>query len=100
MPAILINSRVADFKVWQRVFEEHEPVRKAASVTSATVWQAQDDPNNIFVLLECTDLGKIKLFGESEELKMAMARSGVLGQPTMNILGECWKYPRQATYRE
>ncbi len=100
MPAILINSRVADFKQWQKTFEENEPMRQAAGITSASVWQAHGDPNNIFMVLECTDIARVKRFNESEELKQAMAKAGVLGQPTVSFLGECWKYPRQAVYRE
>jgi hypothetical protein len=96
MPAILVQHHVTDFKTWLKGFEEHEPKRKEASVTNASVWQAEDDPNNVIILLECTDLAKIKRFGESEDLKQVMAKVGVIGKPTMTVLTGGLKYPRQA----
>jgi len=99
MPAILVNHRVADFKTWLKVYEEHEPVRRAATATNSTVWQAQDDPNNVFIVIECTDLAKIKAFAESEDLKQTMAKAGVIGKPTMQVLTGGLKYPLQAGQR-
>ena len=99
MPAILVNHRVADFKNWLKVYEEHEPVRRAASATNSTVWQAEGDPNNVFIVIECTDLAKIKAFGQSEDLKQTMLKAGVIGMPTITVLAESFKYPRQAGQR-
>lgn len=99
MPAILINHRVNDFNTWLKHYEEHEPKRREASVTNSYVWQTETDPNNVWVVLECTDLAKIKRFGESEDLKQTMAKAGVIGKPTMYILTGEIKYPKQAGQR-
>jgi hypothetical protein len=97
MPAILVNHRVADFKTFIKVYEEHEPLRKQASVTNSTVWQAEGDPNNVFAVIEFTDPAEFKHYSDSAELKQALGRAGIIGQPVMTALAGGLKYPRQAS---
>ena len=96
MPAVLIIHRVADYKTWLKHYEDHEPKRVEASVTKSVVWQAEGDPNNVYILMQCTDINKMKRFGESDELKQTMAKAGVIGKPTIQLLVGELKYPRQA----
>jgi hypothetical protein len=100
MPAILVNHRVADFKTFLKVYEEHEQLRKEASVTGSMVWQADGDPNNVFAIIEFRDVAKFRQYSESPELKQALKRAGIVGQPTRTMLADVLKYPRQAAHRE
>lgn len=99
MPAALMNFRVNDFKSWLKYFEDYEPKRREATVTSAIVWQAEGDPNNVRLLLECTDLAKLKRYGQSDELKQYFVKAGVIGTPEMYWLSNGMKYPKQAGQR-
>jgi len=99
MPALLVNHRVADFKTFLKVYAEHEPLRKEVSVTNSTVWQAEGDPNNVFAIIEYSNPAKFEKYSESAELKRALGRAGIIGQPTRTMLAAGLRSPRQAGQR-
>jgi len=87
MAAILVNHVVEDYNSWLKFFEEHEPARREASVQGTAVWQAADNPNNVYVLMEYGDQARIERFAASDDLKQTMQRAGVKGAPTITYLG-------------
>ena len=92
MAAMIINHQVADFDTWLPFYEAHGPVRSAAGVTTSIVWQAQDDPNNVYILMKGASVEAFTAFTQSEELKARMQAAGVVGPPTFAILGDGRKY--------
>ena len=50
------------------------------------VYQTVDDPNDVVILLDMADVGKAKAFANSEDLKVAMQRAGVIDAPTLHLL--------------
>jgi hypothetical protein len=50
------------------------------------VYQTVDDPNDVVILLDMADVGKAKAFANSEDLKVAMQRAGVIDTPTLHLL--------------
>ena len=92
MPAIIVNHRVADYEPWLKVFEEHASMRQAAGFSNVHVWQGAGEPNNVFIYMEGDDLAKMQAFGQSEELKQAMQRGGVVSQPQYTLLDNGHKY--------
>jgi hypothetical protein len=47
------------------------------------VYQSIDDPNDVTVWHDFEDAGSAKAFAQSEELREAMGRAGVAGEPTI-----------------
>lgn len=92
MAAVLMNHRVANFDTWVKVFEEHSALRKQAGSSGSVVWQAADDPNNVFVLVKGVELDNAKAFTQSEDLKQAMQRAGVISQPVVTFLDDAQKF--------
>jgi hypothetical protein len=45
-------------------------------------WHSVDDPNEIIVLFEASDVGKAKAFAASPDLKERMTAAGVIGHRT------------------
>ena len=66
--------------------DEHAPAREAAGLTDGRVYQTVDDPNDVVILLDMADVGKAKAFANSEDLKAAMQRAGVIDAPTLHLL--------------
>lgn len=99
MPAVLVNHRVADYAKWLKAYEEHEPERRKATITSSTVWRDAEDPNHVYMLFECQDLEKVRQLGSTPEMRETARRAGVIGEPTSVFLNEGAKYPRQAGQR-
>mgnify|MGYP000571893590 CR=1 FL=1 len=88
MPYVLARHRVEDYAKWKSGFDEHVSIRQAASSKGGYVFRNIDDPNEILVLLEYDDLEKFRQFMQSEELREAMQRAGIVDQPDIYFLEE------------
>ncbi len=88
MAHMLIRHKVADFKKWKPVFEDHRPAREAAGLKDLHLWHNADDPSEVTLLFEASDLGKAKEFAGSSDLKEKMQAAGVQGAPDIVFLTE------------
>ncbi len=86
MPAVLVHHKVRDFASWKPVFEAHGGARKAAGSKGGLLFRNAADPNGVVVLLHWDDLTKARRFVESDDLRQAMERAGVVGQPELVFL--------------
>ena len=84
----MIRQNVKDFDAWKIIFDEDGSNRKMASSKGGHVFRSLDDPNNVFVLLEFEDLDKLKKFMDSDGLKEAMKKAGVIGKPDIYMMDE------------
>ena len=84
----MIRQNVKDFEAWKKVFDEDGSNRKMASSKGGHVFRALDDPNNVFVLLEFDDQDKMTKFMNSDGLKEAMKKGGVMGKPDIYLMDE------------
>jgi hypothetical protein len=57
------------------------PLARQAGVTSSTVWQSADDPNDVTILNDFPTIEQARAFAASGELKDAMRNSGLKGPP-------------------
>jgi uncharacterized protein (DUF1330 family) len=92
MPAVLIRHRVADFDKWLRAYQKHERVRSTAGAVGSVVGQAEGDPNEVIISIEFKDMQSAKAFMNSEELKQAMKRSGVLESDAIYYLDNITRF--------
>jgi hypothetical protein len=92
MPAVLVNHKVADFERWLKVYEEHGAQRQQMGATASIVWQAADDPNNVFILIKGVDPAKAQAFSQSADLKERMQQGGVIGAPSFTLLADGRKF--------
>ena len=83
---LLVRSKIEDYAKWKSVFDEMGTTRKAASSKGGYVFRNINDSIEIVVLLEFEDLGKARQFAESEDLKQAMQRAGVVDKPDIYLL--------------
>jgi hypothetical protein len=86
MNYLLVHHRVQDFDQWKAVYDEHLPIRQQAGVKEVHLWHATQDPNDVTLLFEASDLPKAKAFAESTNLREVMTKSGVIGKPDMAYL--------------
>jgi hypothetical protein len=72
---------VQDYAAWRPVYDAHEAARTAAGLTNGRVYRSAEDPNDILILLDMADRRRAEEFGRSDDLRDAMRRAGVVGQP-------------------
>jgi hypothetical protein len=73
--------KVNNYDNWKRIYDEMAPVQKKMGVTAASVHRDAQDANTITVVHKFKDVKSAMAFANSEDLKSAMARAGVSGQP-------------------
>jgi quinol monooxygenase YgiN len=87
MVYIHIRHRVKDYARWREGYDNHAPARQAGgAVGEAQVMRNVEDPNDVTVLLEWSDLQKARAFIQSVSLKEAMQKAGVQGSPEVRFL--------------
>src|SRR5689334_2006261 len=85
MPWLLIRHRVADYGRWKPVYEAHADTRRAAGLEDVHLLRDAGDPNLVVLLFKAVDEAKARAFAESDDLREAMRKAGVEGQPEMAI---------------
>ena len=92
MAHMIIRHKVADFSKWKPVYEDHRSAREAAGLKELHLWRNADDPNEVILLLDVSDVAKAKKFSGSSELKEKMQAAGVQGAPDIIFLSG-WRTP-------
>ena len=88
MPLVVIRHKVNDYAVWKKAYDNHAGARAEAGYSKGRVTRSADDPNEVVLLFEVTDLAKAKAFGASAELKSAMQGAGVADEPDLYFLSD------------
>jgi heme-degrading monooxygenase HmoA len=88
MPNLLVRHKVEDYKKWKPVFDAHGAARKTAGSKGGRLLRSAEDPNEITILLEWHTLQKARAFAQSDDLRNAMQRAGVVGKPDVHFLEE------------
>jgi hypothetical protein len=86
MAHMLIRHRIQDFSTWKPAYDAHQQARKAAGLKDLHLWRNVDDPNEIVLLFEASDVAKAKAFAASSDLKEKMTAAGVIGSPDIIFL--------------
>jgi heme-degrading monooxygenase HmoA len=80
MPFMLVRHRVADYSTWKPEFDEHGITRKSYGSMSEQLFRNADDQNECIMLFEWDNLEHARRFMESDDLRAAMQRGGVIDQ--------------------
>jgi hypothetical protein len=83
MTTLFPRHQVKDFTAWRQAYRDAAPLQKRAGVQAESVYQAEDDPNDVTVTHEFTSLAEAKALVEGAELREAMDKAGVVGTPTI-----------------
>ena len=85
MAISLILHRVADYDAWRKVYDSFADVQKEGGVTRESVHRMVDDPDNVLVIHHFDSVEIAKEFFTRSELKEAMQRGGVQGEPRIEF---------------
>jgi quinol monooxygenase YgiN len=81
MTTLFAKHEVKDYAAWRRVYDDFDAKRRKMGVISDSVYRSEDDPNNITVTHDFSDLAAAKAFADSQELRDTMHKAGVTGAP-------------------
>jgi hypothetical protein len=83
---MIIRHTVRDFANWKTGYDAHEPSRAAAGLTEKHLLQDADNSNQVTIIFEAEDLKRAGEFSNSDDLREAMQKLGVVGQPDIYFL--------------
>lgn len=81
MKYMLCHNKVTDFVRWKKVFDSHAEAQRESGLHLQRLWRGVDDPNDVFMLFEVSDIEKARTFVASPKVPDAQRQSGVLGKP-------------------
>ena len=88
MAYLLVRHKVEDYAKWKPVFDEHGAVRKAGGSQGGYLFRNANDPSELIILFEWDSLDKAQQFAQSDDLREAMQRAGVMDRPDVYFLEE------------
>ena len=77
--------KVKDFSTWRASYNGNEKNRVSAGFTNEKVFRSPDNPNEVVILQDVSDVGKARTWLASDEMKTAWEKSGVLGLPSFRF---------------
>jgi hypothetical protein len=86
MARLFVRHRVADYAAWRKVYDEFDDQRGPMGVTGHAVFRAVDDENDVTVWHDFDTPDAAQAFVSSHDLREAMQRAGVQGQPDVWIV--------------
>ncbi|MBI5643862.1 MAG: cyclase [Deltaproteobacteria bacterium] len=96
MAYLLIDHQVADFDKWKPVYDEHENARRKAGLKELFLLRGRDNPKQVLILFEASDLAKTQEFINSQDLRERMQKAGVIGKPNFQILEKAAAFRKAA----
>ena len=83
MTTMFARHTVADYANWKKGYDAFDSQRKALGVTAEASYQLATDPKDVTVTHTFGTLEAAKAFASSTELRDAMQKAGVVGEPSI-----------------
>ena len=77
MAYMLIRHKVAEFEKWKQAYEDHRSSRQAAGLKDVHLWRNAEDPNEVIVLFEASDVANAILDGSDAVITSWSAQARV-----------------------
>ena len=74
---------MSDFAQWKQVYDDFRATQQRLGVTGEAVYRTADDPSEVTVAHDFATLEAAQQFVANDEVRGAMERAGVAGEPTI-----------------
>jgi heme-degrading monooxygenase HmoA len=92
MAYLLVRHKIEDYAKWKAAFDAHGATRKASGSRGGYLYRNANDPNEMIILLEWDDLSRAQQFAQSDDLREAMQRAGVVDRPDVYFLEQVERF--------
>jgi hypothetical protein len=82
---VTIHLKVKDYATWRTAYDGHEKSRVSAGITNGRVFRNAEDKNDVVILQDVADVAKARTWFGSDDQKVAMQKSGVVGSPNVRF---------------
>lgn len=81
MHRVFIRHEVADYSAWRPHYDDDRPRREAAGIRDVGVYRNAIEPNDVLLVWEAEDVGRVDDMIGSDGLMEKMREAGVLIEP-------------------
>ena len=85
MVRLFVRHSVSNYDNWRKIFDEFAPTARTMGVMEPSVLRSVDDPSDVTVTHDFESVEKARAFVGSDDLRQAMAKAGVAGEPQIWI---------------
>ena len=83
---LMVKHKVKNFAAWKMAYEGNDSTRLANGLHNYVIGRGADDSTTVMVVVKADDIAKAKAFANGPILKQAMQKSGVIGNPSINVV--------------
>lgn len=93
---VIVRHKVADYSRWKEAFDAHLSMRKAGGELGHRLFVSVEDPHDLTLVMDWDSLERARRFAGSDDLKQAMQKAGVVGEPEIRFLEDAFTVRRSA----
>jgi hypothetical protein len=82
---LTIHLKVKDYATWRTGYDGREKSRLSAGITNGRVFRNAQDPNDVVILQDVSDVAKARTWLGSDDLKAQLQKNGVVGSPNIRF---------------
>ena len=83
---VLVRHKVEDFRTWKTVYDAHAPARMRAGLKEIHLLRNIENPHEVILLFEASDMTKAHQFLASSDLRETMQKACVTDKPDLYFL--------------
>lgn len=88
MSTLFVTHHVKDYSIWKPIFDQDDSDRREHGMRLLSLYQGEQDPNEISMLFEVDDLHEVEDIMGSDEMKTKMMEAGVDSDLKMMVLNK------------
>jgi hypothetical protein len=86
MATLFVQHKVRTYAGWRPAFDAHKSSQAGAGLTNGRVYCKAEDPNEVVILFDVSDMAKARAWAGGTDLKAAMQNAGVVGEPVIHFI--------------
>jgi erythromycin esterase-like protein len=86
MPTLAVQLTIGEYAKWRPVFDKYKPLRDNAGLTNVRIYRDSDNPREVIVWGETSDVAKVREALAGQEIRSAMQEAGVVGPPRVHVI--------------
>ncbi len=83
--SVTVRFKVQDFNAWRAAYNARERGRVSAGLTNGKMFRGIDDPNDVVILQDVTDMAKARAWLASQDMLDALQEGGVVTAPSVRF---------------
>ena len=86
MSALLISQRVVDVSIWEQIMTADRDTRRSYGAQGDRQFRNTANLEEVLILIDWDNADRARLYAQSDDLRLTLARAGAIGPPLFWVL--------------